>query len=60
MFKFVRAKNFEEITPDTPLEKLTRFFEKHSSAVVTEHANDGVLIPKHVVTKVDLLSFLVK
>jgi cystathionine beta-synthase len=59
-FKFIRAKNFEEITPDTPLEKLTRFFEKNSSAVVTEHDNDGVLIPKHVVTKVDLLSYLVK
>lgn len=59
-FKFIRAKNFEEITPDTPLEKLTRFFEKHSSAVVTESANNGVLIPKHVVTKVDLLSYLVK
>ncbi|CAB4400606.1 unnamed protein product [Rhizophagus irregularis] len=60
MFKFVRAKNFEEIAPDTPLEKLTRFFEKHSSAVVTEYTNDGALVPKHVVTKVDLLSYLVK
>jgi len=60
MFKFVRAKNFDEITPDTPLEKLTRFFEKHSSAVVTESANDGAFVPKHVVTKVDLLSYLVK
>ncbi|CAG8548383.1 943_t:CDS:2 [Funneliformis mosseae] len=47
MFKFIRAKNFEEFTTDIPLEKLTRFFEKHSSAVVTERKNDGVLVPKH-------------
>ncbi|CAG8759569.1 15093_t:CDS:2, partial [Racocetra persica] len=57
MFKFTKAKNYEEITCDTPLEKLTKFFECHSSAVVTEREH-GELIPKHVVTKVDLLSFL--
>ncbi|CAJ0751779.1 5314_t:CDS:2, partial [Entrophospora sp. SA101] len=51
MFKFIRNKNFEEITSDTPLEKLTKFFETNSSAVVTERGEDGVLIPKHVVTK---------
>ncbi|CAG8568926.1 11740_t:CDS:2, partial [Scutellospora calospora] len=39
MFKFVKDKNYEEITCDTPLEKLTRFFEHHSSAVVTEREN---------------------
>ncbi|RIA99309.1 cystathionine beta-synthase [Glomus cerebriforme] len=60
MFKFVKSKNFEEITPGTPLEKLTKFFENHSSAVVTEIGDDGILVPVHVVTKVDLLSYLVK
>ncbi|CEG66358.1 Putative Cystathionine beta-synthase [Rhizopus microsporus] len=56
MFHFTKgSKKFEEITQDTPLEKLTRFFETNSSALVTE-GNEV----KHVVTKVDLLSYLVK
>ncbi|KAI8089570.1 cystathionine beta-synthase [Halteromyces radiatus] len=60
MFKFANGtKHFEEITVDTPLDKLTRFFETNSSALVTEKT-EGVLKVKHVVTKVDLLSYLVK
>ncbi|CAO3589697.1 unnamed protein product [Absidia cylindrospora] len=60
MFKFMNGtKHFEEITVDTPLDKLTRFFENNSSALVTEKSGD-ILQVKHVVTKVDLLSFLVK
>ncbi|KAI8331526.1 cystathionine beta-synthase [Chlamydoabsidia padenii] len=60
MFKFTRnPKHFEEITIDTPLEKLTRFFETNSSALVTEKSDGGLKV-KHVVTKVDLLSYLVK
>ncbi|CAG8657265.1 12699_t:CDS:1, partial [Acaulospora colombiana] len=60
MFKFDRSgKHFQEITVDTPLEDLTKFFEHHSSAVVTERGENG-LITRHVVTKVDLLSYLVK
>ncbi|CAO3591710.1 unnamed protein product [Absidia cylindrospora] len=60
MFKFVNGtKHFEEITVETPLDKLTRFFETNSSALVTEKSGD-VLKVKHVVTKVDLLSYLVK
>ncbi|KAI8338023.1 cystathionine beta-synthase [Chlamydoabsidia padenii] len=60
MFKFVNGtKHFEEITVDTPLDKLTRFFETNSSALVTEKADDALKV-KHVVTKVDLLSYLVK
>ncbi|CAG8622286.1 11800_t:CDS:2 [Ambispora leptoticha] len=61
MFKFNKSKHhFEEITVDTPLSKLTTFFEHNSSAIVTERDNDGVLVPKHVVTKVDLLSYLIR
>ncbi|CAO3650233.1 unnamed protein product [Cunninghamella blakesleeana] len=61
MFKFNSTKHhFEEITVDTPLDKLTRFFETNSSAIVTEKSDDGTLKVKHVVTKVDLLSYLVK
>ncbi|KAG1138230.1 hypothetical protein G6F37_008583 [Rhizopus arrhizus] len=56
MFHFTRgSKKFEEITEFTPLDKLTRFFETNSSALVTE----GNVV-KHVVTKVDLLSYLIK
>ncbi|KAG1236331.1 hypothetical protein G6F68_018867 [Rhizopus microsporus] len=56
MFHFTRgSKKFEEITESTPLDKLTRFFETNSSALVTE----GNVV-KHVVTKVDLLSYLIK
>lgn len=56
MFHFTKGSNkFEEITEDTPLEKLTRFFETNSSALVTDAQK-----VKHVITKVDLLSYLVK
>ncbi|KAF7729310.1 hypothetical protein EC973_004566 [Apophysomyces ossiformis] len=50
-------QKFQIITVDTPLDQLTRFFEHNSSAVVT--SDDGQEL-KHVVTKVDLLSYLVK
>lgn len=56
MFHFTKGSNkFEEITVNTPLDKLTRFFETNSSALVTEEQK-----VKHVITKVDLLSYLVK
>jgi cystathionine beta-synthase len=58
MFHFDNhTRNFKEITPETPLDTLTRFFENHSSAVVTENVN-GKAEVKHIVTKVDLLSYL--
>ncbi|KAG9301682.1 hypothetical protein G9A89_016753 [Geosiphon pyriformis] len=62
MFRFDKTKKhpFEIITIDTPLSKLQAFFEHHSSAIVTEPSEDGSLLPKHVVTKVDLLAYLVK
>jgi cystathionine beta-synthase len=56
-----RKKRFEEVTLDTPLSALSKFFEHNSAAVVTARQDDGkgfkVL---HVVSKVDLLGFLVK
>jgi cystathionine beta-synthase len=58
MFKFQKiGAHFTEITDDTPLEELTRFFETNSAGVVTEHGGQKV---KAVITKVDLVSFLVK
>ncbi|KAI8579824.1 hypothetical protein K450DRAFT_240521 [Umbelopsis ramanniana AG] len=58
MFHFDNhSSDFKEITDETPLDTLTRFFENHSSAVVTQNVN-GKAEVKHIVTKVDLLSYL--
>ncbi|KAF9413785.1 hypothetical protein BGZ94_000621 [Podila epigama] len=58
MFKFQKSgAHFTEITDDTPLEELTAFFEKNSAGIVTEKGGYKV---KAVITKVDLVSFLVK
>ena len=55
-----RPKQFVEITRDTPLSALSRFFEWNSAAVVTDKGDDGQMRPVAVVTKVDLLSWLVR
>lgn len=55
-----KKTQFLEITRDTPLSSLSRFFEWNSAAVVTERGEKGVLTPIAVVTKVDLLSWLVR
>lgn len=55
-----KRKQFVEITLDTPLKALSRFFEWNSAAVVTDKGDDGVMKPVAVVTKVDLLTWLVK
>jgi len=59
MYSSNKKRAFEEITPDTKLFDLQRFFEKNSAAFVTEKNADGIPIVKHVVTKVDLLHFLI-
>ena len=53
-------RKFVEITLDTPLKALGRFFEWNSAAVVTEKDSDGNMRPVAVVTKVDLLTWLVR
>jgi cystathionine beta-synthase len=64
MFHFfhhdAKKPKFEPIYENTPLESLSKFFEIHSSAVVTEQDDKGEHAVKHVVTKIDLLTFLVK
>jgi cystathionine beta-synthase len=55
-----KRKKFVEITRNTPLSALSRFFEWNSAAVVTERGLDGTLLPIGVVTKVDLLTWVVK
>jgi cystathionine beta-synthase len=59
MFKFTKKEKFAEVSNDTPLSTLENFFNTNHSAVVTETVN-GVLEARHVVTKVDLLAYLVK
>ena len=57
-----QKRKFVEITLDTPLRALSRFFEWNSAAVVTERegGEDGWMKPVAVVTKVDLLGWLVR
>ena len=57
-----QKRKFVEITLDTPLRALSRFFEWNSAAVVTEKEGGeaGWMKPVAVVTKVDLLGWLVK
>ena len=56
-------RKFIEITLDTPLSALSKFFEWNSAAIVTEEGeieSGGLPKPVAVVTKVDLLSWMVK
>lgn len=58
-----RKRRFEEVTLETPLSALSRFFEHNSVAVVTERAPEGEgegMRVRGVVTKVDLLGYLVR
>lgn len=55
-----RRKRFVEITMDTPLSVLGKFFEWNSAAIITERTNEGHKKPVAVVTKVDLLTWMVK
>lgn len=54
-----QKRKFVEITLDTPLQALSRFFEWNSAAVVTER-EEGSMKPVAVVTKVDLLTWLMR
>jgi cystathionine beta-synthase len=53
-----KRRQFIEITMDTPLSVLNRFFEWNSAAVVTEKDESGAMKPLAVVTKVDLLTWM--
>lgn len=53
-----KSRTFIEITMNTPLSALNRFFEWNSAAVVTEKNESGGMSPVAVVTKVDLLTWL--
>lgn len=51
-------REFVEITKDTSLSDLNKFFEWNSAAVVTERV-EGEIRASAVVTKVDLLTWMV-
>ncbi|RKU47854.1 cystathionine beta-synthase [Coniochaeta pulveracea] len=55
-----KKRKFVDITLDTPLSALSKFFEWNSAAVVTEKDETGAKKPIAVVTKVDLLTWMVK
>lgn len=54
-----KKRHFVEITMDTPLTVLSKFLEFNSAAIVTEANGDGKK-PVAVVTKVDLLTHMIK
>jgi cystathionine beta-synthase len=53
-------RKFVDITLDTPLSALSKFFEWNSAAVVTDKVDGGGKKPVAIVTKVDLLTWMVK
>lgn len=53
-------RQYVEITMNTPLRALDRFFQWNAAAIVTQRADDGKLEAKAVVTKVDLLVWIVR
>ncbi|QBZ57918.1 hypothetical protein PoMZ_02856 [Pyricularia oryzae] len=54
-----KKRNFVEITMNTPLDVLSKFLEWNSAAIVTEKSGE-VSKPVAVVTKVDLLTWMMK
>jgi len=60
MYAFKQNKKYVEFTVDSPLETLTKFFETNSSCVVTKRSPVGELLIDSIVTKVDLLNYLLK
>ncbi|XXG96874.1 palmitoyltransferase akr1 [Hypoxylon texense] len=58
-----KGRKFVEITLDTPITELNKFFEWNSAAIVTEPSQGkakALSKPVAVVTKVDLLTWMVK
>lgn len=53
-----KGRKFIEITAETPLSVLNRFFEWNSAAIVTERNERGTMKPVAVATKVDLLTWM--
>lgn len=58
LYSFKLKNKYTEINKDTLLESLSKFFEKNSAAVITGKDAEGHLTVESIVTKVDLLAFL--
>lgn len=58
MYHFKQTEKFTEITSETELSTLSKFFERHSCALVTERVGNGKFRVCGIATKVDLLCFL--
>jgi len=58
-FKFKTNRKFVEITPETKLSTLEKFFDSNAAAFVSEKTADGHSKVTKVVTKVDLLQYLI-
>jgi len=56
MIHFTTNRSFEEITPQTPLASLKKFFETNSIALVTKPDTNEI---SGVITQIDLLNYLV-
>jgi cystathionine beta-synthase len=56
----IKNRKFVEITRDTPLSVLNRFFEWNSAAIVTDRDETETLRPVAVITKVDLLTWMLQ
>lgn len=55
-----KGRKFIEITAETPLSVLNRFFEWNSAAIITEKDERGAMKPVAVATKVDLLTWMLR
>ena len=54
MFKFDKSKQYVQFGTNTTLSELSKFFDKHSAAIITE--NEQIV---GVTTKIDLISWMV-
>ncbi|KAJ3272034.1 hypothetical protein HDV01_005986 [Terramyces sp. JEL0728] len=57
MYKFPKTAKYVLVTPYTPLQDLERLFDQHHALFVTD---ESAKFPLAVVTKVDVLRFLIK
>ncbi|KAL3473635.1 tryptophan synthase beta subunit-like PLP-dependent enzyme [Aspergillus californicus] len=56
----IKNRKFVEITMETSLSVLNRFFEWNSAAIVTDRDENETIRPVAVVTKVDLLTWMLR
>jgi hypothetical protein len=60
MYNFNNKRPYVELTEGTKLADIDKFFENNPAAFITELNSQGKPVVKKVVTKVDLLHFLMQ